>query len=199
MVTGFKSAPSDTPTSERYRAVAAALVLALAAFGAWWFSYDLRAPQKASAAVAFIGPTLSDNALWREECGSCHLSFHPSLLPKRSWEKLLAQQNQHFGVDLGLESATTAALLKYALNNAAEKHQTEPALKIDSSLKADAVPLRITETPYWTKKHREILAVDWNLPWIKSKTHCEACHQDAQAGTFEDGAMSIPHSPPTVR
>jgi cytochrome b len=199
MVTGFKSAPSASTSSLPHRAVAAVLVLALTAFGAWWFSYELRAPRKASAAVAFVGPTLTDNVQWREECGSCHLSFHPSLLPKRSWEKLLAQQSQHFGVDLGLDSATTASLLKYALNNAAEKHQTEPAFKIDSSLQANAVPMRITETPYWTKKHSEILAVDWKLPWIKSKTHCEACHQDAQVGTFEDGAMRIPHSPPTVR
>jgi cytochrome b len=199
MVTGFKLAAPGTPTSERYRAMAAVLVLALAAFGTWWFSYELRAPQKLSPAVAFVGPTLTDNAQWREECGSCHLSFHPSLLPKRSWEKLLAQQNQHFGVDLGLDSATTASLLKYALNNAAEKHKTEPAFKIDSSLKAEVVPMRITETPYWTKKHREVAASDWNLPWIKSRANCEACHQDAQAGTFEDGAMSIPRSPPTVR
>jgi cytochrome b len=209
MLTGFKLAPFGVIASKPYRTVAALLLLALAGFGFWWFFYALQAPLErhlgrpesapANAAVAFVGPRLADNALWRDECGSCHLAFHPSLLPKRSWQKLLAQQDQHFGADLGLNAATTAVLLTYATNNAADKHRTEPAFKIDSSIAATAQPLRITETPYWIRKHQEIAAAQWARPWINSKANCEACHQDAQAGTFEDAAMHIPSSAPTVK
>lgn len=199
MLTGLKLAPPASTASKPYRAVAAVLVLALLAFGVWWFSYALHPPKDKTQALAFVGPQLADSAEWRDECGSCHLSFHPSLLPQRSWQQLLDQQHLHFGADLALDDATTAALLAFALDHAAEKHATEPAFKIDSSIPADAVPLRITQTPYWIKKHREVAAQDWDLPWIKSKSNCEACHQDAQAGTFEDAAMRIPRTAPAAR
>jgi len=76
--------------------------------------------------------------------------------------------------------------------NSAEQHASEAAWKINRSVPADATPLRITETPYWVKKHREIAAADWKNPKVKSKANCAACHQDAEAGTYEDAAMRIP-------
>jgi cytochrome b len=199
MLTGTKLAPAGTPPSRPYPLVAVTLLLALAGFALWWFSYALQGKAAVGIddrrpTVAFVGASLVQNAAWNEECGSCHLSYHPSLLPARSWQLLLAQQDRHFGADLALDSATTATLLGYAGNNAAGLHQTEAAFKIDSSIAAAAAPLRITETPYWVKKHRDVAAADWALPWIKSKANCAACHQDAQAGTFEDAAMSIPRS-----
>ncbi len=209
MVTGVKLAPADTPASRPFRAIAVALVLSVVCFGVWWFFYALHAPLErqlglpegriATPAVAFVGPKLADNAQWRDECGSCHLSYHPSLLPRRSWEKLMAQQSQHFGADLALDAATSQAVLTFLSENAADRHRTEAALRIDSSLKPEAAPLRITETPYWIKKHREVAAADWQLPWIKSKANCEACHMDAQAGTFEDAAMRIPRTAPAPK
>jgi hypothetical protein len=52
--------------------------------------------------------------------------------------------------------------------------------------------LRITETPFWVKKHRDIKDSDWANPEVKHKYNCVACHEDAKAGTFEDAAMHIP-------
>ncbi len=199
MLTGYKLASDGTPASRPYRVVAVLLVALLLGFGVGWFVYTPKQASGVSTPVAFVGPALADNARWRDECGSCHLEFHPSLLPARSWTQLLAQQNQHFGADLGLDGASSAALLAYALENSAEKHATEAAYKIDASIPANVTPLRITQTPYWSKKHREIANADWNLPWIKSRANCGACHQDAQAGTFEDAAMKIPRSAPAAR
>jgi nitrate/TMAO reductase-like tetraheme cytochrome c subunit len=54
------------------------------------------------------------------------------------------------------------------------------------------VPLRISETPYWVRKHHDIAESDWRSAKVKSKANCAACHLDAEAGTFEDGAMEIP-------
>ncbi|MEI7538909.1 MAG: hypothetical protein WCJ76_16955, partial [Comamonadaceae bacterium] len=70
--------------------------------------------------------------------------------------------------------------------------KTEPATKIELSIKVDATPLRITETPYWVKKHRDITVADWQSPKVKSRSNCAACHLDAEAGTFEDAAMRLP-------
>ena len=200
MVTGMKNAPQDAPISRSYWQVGVSLMFAVAIFAGWWFSYALphyltltRDKADYSAAqVAFVGPHLPDDPQWREECGSCHLAFHPNLLPARSWRKLMAEQDRHFGADLALDAQTRQALLAFMESHAAENSTTEAAFKINRSLKNGATPLRITETPYWIKKHKGITESDWRLPQVKSKANCAACHQDAEAGTFEDAAMRIP-------
>ena len=202
MVTGLKAAEPGTPAARPNRLIGLLLLAAVTAFGAGWFFYAWHEPvermgghddaAREAPPVAFVGKTLPESALWQEECGSCHLAFHPSLLPARSWQRLLAGQDRHFRDDLGLEAATVAKLLAFAVPNSAEQHASEAAWKINRSVPADATPLRITETPYWVKKHREIAAADWKNPKVKSKANCAACHQDAEAGTYEDAAMRIP-------
>jgi|CXWL01.1.fsa_nt_gi cytochrome b len=204
MLTGTKLADEGAVHAKARSGVALLMLVLMLSFGGWWFFYALQAPLQKQLGVtaagktphvAFVGPKLADNAQWREECGSCHLAFHPSLLPSRSWVRLMSEQKQHFGSDLGLDGATSAALLSFMTGNAAERHPTEPATKIDLSLKADVTPLRITETPYWVKKHRDIAEADWKSPQVKSQSNCAACHLDAEAGTFEDAAMRIPPRP----
>jgi len=202
MVTGLKAAESGAPAGRPHRLIGVLLLAVVAAFGAWWFLYAVEEPVERLVGhddvategphVAFVGKKLPVSALWQEECGSCHQAFHPSLLPARSWQNLLAQQDRHFGDDLGLDSATVAKLLAFAGPNAAEQGATEAAWKINRSVKAEATPLRITETPYWLKKHREIAESDWKNLKVKSKANCAACHLDAEAGTYEDAAMRIP-------
>lgn len=189
MVTGYKDAPPATPASRPYTFVGVALLLAVGTFGGWWFAYTL--PQE-TPQLPFVGARLPDNAAWQEECGSCHLAFRPNLLPARSWQRLMAEQDSHFGADLALDAATRETLLAFTEGNSAEKSETEAAFKINRSLKNGETPLRITETPYWIKKHGEISAADWGLPQVKSKANCAACHLDAEPGTFEDAAMRIP-------
>lgn len=200
MVTGSKDAPDDAPASKSFGVVGLLLLAAIAGFGLWWFSYAL--PESvakrigvevvATPRVAFVGHPLPDDPRWREECGSCHLAFHPNLLPARSWKKIFDEQGQHFGADLALDATAAQALRAFAASNAAENSKTEAAFKILRSLKPDATPLRVTETPYWIKKHKDIADVDWRLPRVKTKVNCAACHLDAEMGTFEDAAMRIP-------
>lgn len=188
MITGVKDAPPGVEAARLHVGVAAALVLAMAAFGAWWFW----TPAMGARASGPTGPS----ALWRDECGGCHMPYHPSLLPARSWQLLLERQAQHFGTDLGLAASTVAELSRYARQNAAERHATEAAYKIERSVAAVAVPQRISETPYWQHKHSGVASADWNLPWINSRSNCEACHLDAQTGTFEDAGVWLRHSDP---
>ena len=53
--------------------------------------------------------------------------------------------------------------------------------------------LRITETNYWKRRHSD---VDPHIPPTKvgTKSNCEACHGDTQAGLFEAQAINIPKS-----
>ncbi len=206
MLTGSKLADAGAPVARPRWLVAGLLLVSMAAFGVWWFFYALHAPLERQLGrpvgnpqtpnVAFVGAKLADNAQWREECGSCHMAFHPNLLPSRSWERIMAQQQQHFGADLGLDAATSAAVLAFLSANSADRRATEAAVKIERSIKPQDVPLRITETPYWVKKHRDIAAANWQSPLVKSKSNCAACHSDAEAGTFLDAAMRIPPRKP---
>lgn len=203
MVNGHKLAGPNTPKGQAHRLVALVLLLTMLGFGGWWFAYAIHNSWAAMSSsgpavvrqVPFVGPTLANNAQWREECGSCHGVFHPSLLPARSWQKMMAEQDQHFGTDLALDEPTTKAVLAFLVANAAEAQATEAAYKIGQSIPTGAAPQRITETPYWIRKHRDISAADWANPLVKSKTNCAACHSDADAGTFEDGAMQVPKRP----
>jgi cytochrome b len=202
MITGLKQAPDDAAAVRASGAVAAAMLLTLAAFAAWWFFYAWHDPVEARLGltettpegphVAFVGRTLPDDPLWREECGSCHLAFHPNLLPARSWQRLMAEQGRHFGTDLALDAPTSAAVLAFLVRNAAEHSPTEAAFKINRSIPAGEAPLRVTEAPYWVQKHAELRDAEWRSPLVKSRTNCAACHLDAAAGTFEDAAMRIP-------
>ncbi len=201
MLTGTKLAAPGVPTASPRWGVAILMLTLTLGFGGWWFFYAIDAKldqargESEGAHVKFIGAKLADNAVWRDECGSCHLAFHPNLLPSRSWNAIMAGQAQHFGSDLGLEATAKATLLAFATANSADSQQTEASYKIMRSLKPADSPLRITETPYWIKKHRNITLVQWQSAPIKSKANCAACHLDAEQGTFLDAAMQIPAGP----
>lgn len=140
----------------------------------------------------YKGPELPDNASWQENCSECHFGFHPSLLPARSWQKMFDTQHNHFDEDLDLDEETDAALLKFHLNNAAEQGLTEFARKILYYTPENAIPMRVTETAYWKKKHQDIDEAYWKHEKIKFKGNCDACHLDAKEGTYEDSNMRLP-------
>lgn len=191
MFTGRKhGAASDAIPSAHYVA-GGVLLLLTAAFGAWFFRGDFtKTPQRPH--LPFVGKTLPDNKVWRAECGSCHLAYHPTLLPARSWARLMQEQDTHFGEPLGLDAATTTEILAFLQKYAADTELTEPAYKIKQSIPPNMTPVRITETGYWIDKHREIPDSAWRHPKVGAKGNCGACHLDAEKGTFEDAAMRLP-------
>ncbi len=188
MITGHKQVTSTPPTVAKhgYLALGMGWVLLLG-LGGYFQGYAFDAAYR-----PFVGPTLADNALWREECGSCHTAYHPVLLPAASWQALLQQQETHFGEDLVLDEDTIAALETFHVNHAAETLRTEAAYKILHSILPHTLPLRITETPYWRDKHADIADALWRSEKVRSQANCGACHKDAQQGTYEDGAMHLP-------
>jgi len=139
----------------------------------------------------YKGPELATNDTWIEECSDCHMPYHPSLLPSRSWDKLFLNQHDHFGDDLDLDSETLASLKMFFDKNSAEKKVSEPARKILAS-SINKTPLRITDTLYWKQKHHEIDKRYWDLESVISKSNCGACHLDAAKNTFEDSNMRLP-------
>ncbi len=193
MVTGNKWLESETVKVRPRGGMALFLVLLMLLFAGWWFKGYLSQDQ-GHPYLPLVGPELPDNSVWRDECGACHLAYHPSLLPARSWGQIMEQQADHFEEDLALEPGIVESIQRFLTTNSAEHAPTEVAWKINHAISTDEIPLRITESTYWKRKHSEIKDAVWTDPKVNGRWNCDACHLDAAKGTFEDGAMVIPGS-----
>ena len=123
----------------------------------------------------------------KKECASCHMTFSPQFLPKRSWQKIMDTLSDHFGENASLGEAQRKLVLDYLLANAADSpNGGREGRRFADSIASGQTPLRITEIPRWVREHREIRANRWNSPEVKSKANCLACHKKADQGIYED-------------
>ncbi len=148
----------------------------------------------AAAQTAKQTPAVDPAAKWKAECSSCHMAYPPGFLPERSWRKLMTGLDKHFGENAGLDPVTTREITAYLTSNSAERSSDRRAGRFLGSLAADAVPLRITETPYFRRKHdaREISPEVWKRPKVGSPANCTACHSGAEKGDFSERSVKIP-------
>ncbi len=135
-------------------------------------------------------PAMPANQAMLDECGACHHPFHPSLLPRASWAKIMANLADHFGEDASLRPAKRDEIATYLERYSAEAWDTNAARRfIVASVDQ---PLRITATPAWARIHRHLDPVLFRLPAVKTKSNCIACHRDADSGRFDPQAIALP-------
>ncbi len=114
-------------------------------------------------------------ALYREECGACHLAYPPRFLPAESWRALMAGLADHFGEDASLAPATAAAIESYLVAHARTRR-----------VRADRwPPLRISELRWFRHEHEEEVSP---RAFRRAGTwaNCGACHRDAERWRFDD-------------
>ena len=114
------------------------------------------------------------------ECGACHMAFPAQFLPARSWQAITGDLANHFGEDASLDPDTTKVITDYLVANAADSPNGNPRI-LAGIAKAD-IPLRITETPWWIRRHGEVPASRYAQPNVKSKSNCLACHRNGGYG-----------------
>ncbi|MGZ8204006.1 MAG: diheme cytochrome c [Burkholderiales bacterium] len=131
-------------------------------------------------------------AMWKAECASCHMAYPPGLLPERSWRKLMAELDKHFGQNASLDAAATKAIVSYLVENSAERGTSRRSARFLGAIPANATPLRITENAHFVREHREVSPADWKLPKVGSPANCNACHSDAEQGNFSERNVKIP-------
>ena len=133
------------------------------------------------------------NALYQQDCGSCHLAYPPALLPTASWRAVMGGLADHFGDNAELDPARTGDITVFLARNAAEKAGGDYAERTWRATQGRAPILRITETEYFRGQHHEIPAkmVTGN-PQVGSFSRCEACHTRAAAGSFDEHGVRIP-------
>jgi hypothetical protein len=192
MLSGYKEGGEEGVSVRRWSIIAVVLLLLVLVSAFFTFRGYLSATEQ-KPYLPFKGIVLPDNTVWRDECGECHMAYHPSLLPQRSWQLMMAGQEDHFGDDLALDEDVTAEVTEFLVANAAERLLIEPSWRILHSIPDNETPLRITETSYWKNKHDDIAQRYWDSDKVKDKGNCGACHLDADAGTYEDAAMRLPH------
>ena len=61
------------------------------------------------------------NALWQNECGSCHVAFPPRLLPAASWRAVMSGLDKHFGSDASLDAASAREIGAFLEKNAGSR------------------------------------------------------------------------------
>lgn len=128
------------------------------------------------------------------ECGSCHFAFQAGFLPKRSWEKMMKDLENHFGTDASLELKDHNYILAYLKENSADNAtQYKRSRKMNASISANQTPLKITEVPYFVREHREIPKRFVTQKEVGSLSNCIACHRTADKGIYSERAIKIPN------
>lgn len=131
---------------------------------------------------------------YAEECSACHLAYPAQLLPARSWRAIMSGLDNHFGENAELGADTAKAITDYLVANAADVNPGRRSRQFLRNIAAADTPLRITETPFFKRKHDEVpeRLVKGN-PEVGSFSQCQACHgQDAQRGIFDEDTVDIP-------
>jgi hypothetical protein len=140
---------------------------------------------RAQAGGSHYFPPVAD-PLVKAECGSCHLAFAPSMLPARSWQKMMGDLKNHFGDDASVDPALAAQITEYLLGNAADTGGRRYSEKLLRGVSTTHAPLRITELPKWVKEHRKVPDWEWQHKEVRTRANCTACHKDAERGDYDE-------------
>ena len=132
---------------------------------------------------------IATSSLYKKECSACHLAYPAGFLPTKSWNKILSQLDDHFGENAEVDKETNQALKAYLSKHAMRKNLFNRLMRNFPS----GTPTRITDLPYFTRKHREI-PKRWvkNNPKIGSFSNCDKCHRGAEQGDFDEDRVRIP-------
>ena len=126
------------------------------------------------------------------ECSDCHNLFPPYLLPKKSWDKLLVEQNEHFDEKLDLDEETISSIKSFLETYSANNSTNESAFKIKNEIK-DSDNYIITKTDYWNNTHKNIPREIFTNNKVETKSNCAACHKDFENGILSDNNIVYPN------
>ena len=134
------------------------------------------------------------NALYIQECASCHMGFQSEFLPKRSWIKMMNTLENHFGVDASFDELDEKQIRNYLGSNASDsKNIYANMAKFARSISKDATPIAISEIPKFKKEHREISQNLISQKEVRTISNCIACHSDAKRGLYKERNIFIPN------
>jgi hypothetical protein len=143
----------------------------------WTLAAPAAAPTRPARADGRL--PMPANDAWKTECGACHVPYPPRLLPAPSWRALMSGLDRHFDTDASLEPPVAAEIASF-LERHAGRDRGGPAV------------IRITETAWFRREHREVPAAVWGRAAVKTSANCPACHPGAERGDFDDDGVRLP-------
>ena len=137
---------------------------------------------------------LETSKAYQQACASCHMLYAPSMLPVRSWEKMMSNLSNHFGDNAEVTDAVNAEVTAYLKRNAAENDKRRYAKSMLGLLKGDETPDYISDTKYFKLMHDAVkpYMVRGN-PDVRSFARCAACHNQAEEGKFNRIEAKVPN------
>lgn len=139
------------------------------------------------------------NATYSEECGACHMAYQPGLLPPQAWAQIMTPDAlaNHYGDDASLTEELRAEISTFLGANATDvAQQMAPSGASNAGAVSGSLP-RITESTDFKREHDEIPArLVADNPEVGSFSQCNACHQKAAEGNYDERWINIPgHGP----
>lgn len=118
------------------------------------------------------------------------MAYPVQFLPSQSWQRIMNGLEDHFGENAELDDASHKDIEDYLTRQArpSSGQYSRMARNRDNS-----VPLRITELPHFRHEHDEIpSAYVQGNDKVRSLSQCNACHQNAEKGWFDEDDVVIP-------
>ncbi len=192
MITGYKKTEGeDTTVSKPLRFFSFAFII----MGIFIYFFIISSNYNFLTTQKFPNVDYEEiHPVYHEECGDCHKTYPPYILPKKSWKKIMSSLDNHRGEKITEDNITKTqqqSILKFLLANAAETSTREAAVKMMNSL-GKRRPKAITKTPYWRETHKNIPRSVYKSKEVKDKSNCFACHKDFEYGNLDD--MNIKRS-----
>lgn len=139
----------------------------------------------ASPAQADSGSAMPRQILpaYQQECAACHLAYPPGMLPAQSWKRIMGGLDRHYGTDASLDEASVRQIGAWLQTHAGSYKRVS----------SEAPPQdRITRSPWFERKHRQLDPTIWKQAAVKSAANCMACHTQADKGNYDDDSVRFP-------
>jgi mono/diheme cytochrome c family protein len=120
--------------------------------------------------------------IYQQECAACHMAYPPGLLPARSWARIMAGLEKHYGSDASLDAASVQQISRWLQTEAGTYKRVAEEPPED----------RLTRSAWFVSKHRKLDAQVWRHTAVKSAANCAACHTGADQGDFDDDGVKLP-------
>jgi cytochrome b len=192
MITGYKKAKGeDTEVTSFGRfASYAFIILSVIAFYYIVSTYDNFFTRSKYSLIEYE----KIHQAYYHDCGDCHKTYPPFILPKKSWKRIMDGLDNHFGEELTDQNVSQAARIsirRFLYDHSAEHSTREVSFKMLQSI-GDRNPKSTSKVMYWRETHADIDPSVYKRKSIKDRSHCWACHKDFEYGNLDDINIKIP-------
>lgn len=130
--------------------------------------------------AAGSGAKNTAKATWQKECSACHIAYPAHFMNAAAWKKLMGRLDNHFGDNASVDAATAKTIEHYLVRHAGRGYRHS------------SKTLRISNTPWFTREHRELPRKAWTSAAVKSPSNCTACHIHAAQGNWSERGVRLP-------